>query len=327
MESTRMAAGAMFSPSDGFVELVSRTHKPESEYFDLNRPIPTKPEELWKGFLFPMFVGGRRRAAQVNYAVKTLEEFLSLGQGRRAQTDADWTRKVKARIQNTIVGLGKSPPEGLKRSILEDILGEMEDAKLASMAAGMTEFIDNLDPGVMLKVRGDFNREFEFVVNAVGNGAMPHVGYTRFVIWIQYCNSGWTLTPPSGPARWAIDSADLGFKGNRSRSWEESDASWDLGLGNFGEFGQLCTKYNNLTQLLRTRIDSTLTPMEVQSVAWVLGATHGLLLGDTKARAKYSARALLSYLDSRSWGLAEFEREINDIDRCLPLIQDFKTRL
>jgi hypothetical protein len=322
-----MTPGPAFEPSKDFVELVARTHDPKAKYYNLRRPIPADPEELWRAFLFPMFVGGRRKSAQVSYAVRVLEEFVSLQRARRAQTDANWTPRIKEQIEKTLRILGDGPPEGLKRSILEEILADAEGLELSSMAAGMTDFIDRLKPQEMKEIRGDLDREYEFAVNAVGNGAIRYVSYTRFVLWMHECNTGWTLTPPNGPVRWAMGSSDLGFTGTRPHSWNDSDAAWELGIGDHAEFGQFCTWYNNLAHVLQPQIDDRLTAMEVQSSAWILGATHALMMGDAKAKAKFSARALIRYLDSKSWGVGKFVEEIGDIDACLPLIQDLKSSL
>jgi hypothetical protein len=322
-----MTPAPTFKPSIDFVELVARTHDPKSQYYNLKRPIPTDPKDLWNAFLFPMFVGGRRKSAQVSYAVSVLEEFVSLQRARKAQTDGDWTPRIKRQIEKSLRKLGDYPPDGLKRAILEDILADADGLKLSSMAAGMTVFIDQLKLMEMGDIRGDLNREFEFVVKAVGNGAIAYVGYTRFVLWMHACNAGWTLTPPNGPVRWAMGSSDLGFTGTRPHAWNDSDAAWELGIGDHVEFGQFCTWYYNLAQVLQPQIDGNLTAMEVQSSAWILGATHALMMGDANAKAKFSAKTLIRFLDSKTWSVAKFEKAIGNIDACLPLIQELKTSL
>lgn len=314
----------MFSPSKGFVDLVSRVHSPEGRMYKLSAPVSSRPEALWENFLFPMFVGRMRRGAQVSYAVEILRDHLSLDRTRNAQSDAQWSSRIRDRINRTLRTLGDTPPDGLKRFVLESIRADADDLKLASMAAGMADFIDRVDPKEIRTIRGDFDREFEFVERAVGRSAIPHVGYTRFVLWMHNCNAGWTLTPPSGPVRWALTSENLGYLGARTPSWGEDEAAADLGIANRSEFGMLCTKYRNLNQSLQPSIDTALTPMETQSAAWILGTTHSLMAGDAKARSKLNAKKLVHYLEGQSWSVGKYVDTILDIDRAEPLVQDLK---
>lgn len=317
----------MFNPSSEFVELVARVHNTFNGGTNLGSPIPKAPTKLWEAFLFPMFIGARRRAAQASYAVDVLRHFVSLPQARKAQDDAEWSVKLQSRLASALRNLGDTPPDGLKRSVLRDIEDEVTNGKLANMAAGMASFIDRLEPDRLKTIRGDLDLEFQFVEDAVGSHSMPGVGYTRFVIWMHSCNTGWTLTPPSGPVRWAVHSPDIGYKGSLVGRWGDDEAVSELGLEERQAFGALCTQYNALTREVQPMVDPSLKPVETQNAAWYLGATHASLGADAKAKAKFSAKKLVRYLDQRGWSVETYSSEISDIDRCLPLIEDLKTRL
>jgi len=318
---------SVFKPSKGFVDLVERFHVPDASIRGSRPEIPQTREELWAGFLFPMFIGGMRRSAQATYAVSVLEEYLSLAEARRAQTDSRWSVNIAHRLKRTLNGLGNTPPDGLKRSVLEDVLAEANSLRLANMAAGMASYIDTLDVSTLSKVRDNFDEEFNFVDSAVGNRAMPDVGYTKFVLWMHSSNIGLNLTPPSGPAWTAISSADIGFGGSLPKRWQEPEGADELGTGARQDFGMLCTWYRQLTAELRPRVDASLMPIDTQSAGWILGSTRSLLGNDRRATARFSASKLLGFVDKRGWTVADFSEAISDIDRCLDVIGDLKTTL
>ena len=306
---------AMFSPTDGFVELVRRAYFEGKQEERENVEVPANPEELWRIFLFSMFTGNLRKGAQVNYAVRILKGFLDLSQARRANTSSTWTRDIKREIDRVLKTLKHTPPDGLRKAVLESVREEADDGSLVRMASGMADYIDNrLDTKLLSSVRGNFDAEYKFVHDAIDGGGIPYVGPTRFFLWMHACNSGWTLTAPSGPVRWALTSQDLGFQGTISPSWRVSTGS-DIDVSALTAFGELCTMYVKLTEELKSIADLSLTPDDVQSAAWYLGTTHAILSNDPRARSRLTAANLVKFLDRQSWSLDDYWDRIGNLDK------------
>lgn len=316
-----------FAPSAGFFELVSRTHDPAQGLTDLSGPVPTSKEELWDAFLFPLFIGRDRNGRQAAYAEKVLRDHLSFEQARLARTDANWRMELLAKVDLTISRLGTTARAGSKRKILEDVRVEVVGPSFANTLAGMSGFVDSFDSKLVSDMRGDFDREYRFVVESLDSDVTPGVSYTKFVLWLQSVNSAWTLTPPSGPVRWALDSRDLGFTGTNPYRWGEDAGEQEIVNEDRVKFGTFCTCYRNLCSELAPKVGPNLTPMETQTAAWIFGSTHGLLPPRSRAANRLSCEALLEYVDSQGLTLRQYVQRVLDIDRAGAIERDLVGRL
>lgn len=253
----------------------------------------------------PFFLGENIRSAQAWYAKKVLAPHLTMTDAQRARSDPNWSRGILRVIDAELNAIQRTPGEGLKRAILENVRRSITSDLAETLYTALQFFrTHNVDVQKIRRIRNSHQETINLVDYAARE--IHNVGYTKAVLWLYDCGIADDLAPPNTQNRRFL--TECGYSGF---GWSRYGMAEDRQI-----FAPLCKSMCEVANIVSEQLKrkEPVTAKQVQLAAWYLESCRGLP-GMGRYGNRLSPKVLLSFLESRGWDIDDLSEKLGDVER------------
>lgn len=292
---------------DGFSELVSLVLE-DWTWDDLAK----QDSEVWRAFLYPVFLGATIRSAQAYYIRDVLHDSLEFKAVQNIHNDPIWSEKILKILNNRLNSIEGTQGEGFKKSMLKAAIEQVRSFSLSRTIGEAINFFRKHKINT-LKIK-QLQKDYNETLNLVDLTAREifNFRYVKSVLWLYGCGIAEDLVPPNAHITRFLD--ECGYPGF---GWSRNlPPDWQI-------FTPACGYMRKIANKVSKELGVFVTPKQAQASVWYLQSCRGLL--QSRSKHKFTPAILVDFLKTQKWTIQDLSIRLDDVERLEDLSSDLKT--
>jgi len=295
---------------EGFEHLVRRVIKEDPATI---RCLPRSKSEIWKNFVWGVFLSENRSEAEANYGYDVVDSAGLFEPSTIRKLGIKWGDKMIEVCQSEMRNV-----HGRKRGILQAVTHESSVEEATRCILESLRYFENITRSVIRDRTLTREATNEFMTEIAYPRSSKHIfniGLTKTILWLQSFGLGNHLCPPS---RQSISFAeqDLGMRLARELDDE---------MGVWGYYFTFLSKITEVTREIEKSLKTSVTERDVCKAIWYYKSCQSLVATLRRGlKKRLTPKVLLEFLDTRKWILQELAKRVTDIEEIDVLREDLR---
>ena len=297
---------------EGFEDLVRRVIEEDPA---TSRYLPRSKHEIWKNFVWGVFLDQNRLEAESNYVYDVVDSAGLFEPSKVRKLGIRWGDKMCKVCRREMRNV-----DGRKRGILQAVVHESSVEKATRCILESVRYFENITPSVIRKrtlTQEGTNELMTEIAYPRSEDHIFNIGLTKTILWLQSFGLGNHLCPPSRQAMKFVEE-DLGIR--LGREFEDEMGVWGY------YFAPFLSEITKVAKKVEKTLNIPVTARDVGKAIWYYKSCQSLVATLRQGLKKLlTPRVLLDFIDSRKWSLSDLAKRLTDIDEIDVLREDLRT--
>lgn len=295
---------------EGFEDLVKRVLKEDAS---ASRSLPRSKTDIWKDFIWGVFLDQNRLEAEANYIYDTVDSAGLFEPETVKKLGRKWGDKLCEVCEKEMRHVS-----GRKRGILQAVTTDESVERATRCILEANAYFDNVTPSTIRNRTLNQKETNELMTEIAYPGSSKHIfntGLTKTILWLQSFGLGNHLCPPSRQAMNFVEE-DLGYR--LGRNFEDEMGVWSYYFPFLG-------RIKEVARIVEKSLKTPVTERDVGKAIWYYKSCQSLVATFRQGLKRLlTPKVLLEFVDSRKWTLRDLAARITDIDEIDSLREDLR---